>query len=117
MNVSRPPRPYATPRRYPRYEFDARLLVTTLAAPNAVLRGRILEISACGISALIPGELEIGTTVELEFALDATVQHFRVRAVVRNLWGARYGFEFLTLSAEQRRRIEAKTKTLKALEE
>jgi len=52
----------------------------------------------------------------LEFALDAAAQGFRVRAVVRNRNGARYGCEFLTLSAEQRPRIEAVTKWLDAFE-
>jgi len=116
MDVIRPPGPYATPRRYPRFQFDCRLLVM-MSTSKAPFRGRTVEISACGLSALIPGELEVGAISELEFALDAATEDFRVGAVVRNRNGARYGFEFLTLSAEQRERIEAATKRLDASEE
>ena len=116
MNVVRPPGPYATPRRFPRFQFDSRLLVR-ISASKAPLRGRTVELSACGLSALIPGELEVGAIIEMEFALDAATQDFQVRAMVRNRNGARYGFEFLTLSAEQRERIEAATKRLDAFEE
>lgn len=46
-------------------------------------------------------ELEVGESVSLKFGLPG-VQVLEVRAVVRNRNGARYGFEFLTLSEEQR---------------
>jgi c-di-GMP-binding flagellar brake protein YcgR len=116
MDVIRPPGPYATPRRYPRFQFDCRLLVG-VSTSKAPLRGRTVEISACGLSALVASELEIGGIIDLEFALGAAAQDFRVRAVVRNRNGARYGFEYLTLSAEQRKQIEAATKRLEGFEE
>ena len=117
MEIVRRPGPYATPRRFPRFQLGVRLSMRTSSGPDVRLRGRTLEISVCGLSALIPGELEVGTIVELDFALHAEAQDFRVRAVVRNQWGARYGFEFLTPSAEQRQRIDETSKRLEPFDE
>lgn len=91
-------------RRYRRFPLDARVAVhrSGQARPS---HGRSLGISEAGLAALLALELEMGESVSLKFALPGGVHALEVRAVVRNRNGARYGFEFLTLSEEQRSAI------------
>ncbi len=73
--------------------------------------GRVSPCCGCQ-TAVIARTIETGEIVDLEFVLNTL--EIRVRAAVRNRRDARYGFEFLTLSAEQRDRIEAATRVLAA---
>ena len=93
-------------RRYHRLPLDARVAVVRAGHRHPVY-GRTLGISEAGISALLAADLEVGESVHLEFALPGNCQQLAVRAVVRNRSGARYGFEFLSLSEAQRRAITA----------
>jgi len=115
-------------RLYPRFHYDAPVRVRGEAMGKKPATGRICEISACGLSAVLVRNLEVGEVVELEFVLNRLEKfvlnrlekfvlnrlEIRVRAAVRNRQDARYGFEFLTLSAEQRRQIESATRLLEA---
>jgi c-di-GMP-binding flagellar brake protein YcgR len=92
------------PRRYRRFPLDARVSVSR-SGQRYPLYGRTLGISEAGISALLAADLEVGQNVHLEFALPSNRKTLTVRAIVRNRSGARYGFEFLTLSEEQRQAI------------
>jgi PilZ domain len=102
-------------RLYPRFHFDAPIRVQGKAIGKKPAIGRIIEISACGLSAVLARRLDPGEIVELQFVLNGL--EIRVRAAVRNRNDARYGFEFLSLSAEQRRHIEAATRVLAAAPE
>ena len=97
-------------RLYPRFQFDAPVRAQGNAIGKKPANGRIIEISACGLSAVIARNIEVGEAVELQFVLNGL--EIRVRAAVRNRKDARYGFEFLALSAEQRQQIERATRTL-----
>ena len=107
-------------RLYPRFLYDAPVRVRGERIGKKPATGRICEISACGLSAVLAHNFEIGEVVELEFMLNRLEKfvlnrlEIRVQAAVRNRQGARYGFEFLTLSAEQRRQIERATRLLPA---
>ena len=89
--------------------------MTTAAPTIKPFVGRTVEISACGASALIPGDIRTGEVVELQFVLNGI--EMRLRAVVRSRFGARYGFEFLTLSAKQRTEIEKASQKLEIYDE
>jgi c-di-GMP-binding flagellar brake protein YcgR len=89
------------PRRYPRFGVDARISVFC-AGQRRPHQGRTLGISEAGISAVLAADLEVGENVSLEFTLPSSTPSLAVRAVIRNRTGARYGFEFLTLSEQQR---------------
>ncbi len=89
------------PRRYHRFPLDARIVIARPGQRHA-LYGRTLGISQAGISCLLAADLEVGESVHLDFALPGCAQRLAVRAVVRNRSGARYGFEFLSLSGQQR---------------
>jgi c-di-GMP-binding flagellar brake protein YcgR len=107
-------------RLYPRFQYDAPVRVRGNGIGKKAATGRICEISACGLSAVLARDLEIGEIVELEFVLNRLEVfvlnrlEIRVRSAVRNRKDARYGFEFLTLSAEQRQQIQSATRTLAA---
>ena len=92
------------PRRYQRFPLDARISVSR-ASQRYPLYGRTLGISEAGIAAVLAADLDVGQSVHLEFALPADRKPLAVRAIVRNRSGARYGFEFLSLSEEQRQAI------------
>lgn len=94
------------PRRYRRFPLDARICLSR-PGQRYPLYGRTLGISEAGISALVAAELDLGESVHLEFALPSSRKALAVRAIVRNRSGARYGFEFLSLSEEQRQAISA----------
>lgn len=67
--------------------------------------GRLANISEGGVAVLTPMEMRVGDTAEIEFKAPNAEGPLRLRAVLRNRNGFRYGFEFLTLSHSQRREI------------
>lgn len=91
-------------RRYRRFALDARMVILR-SGQNRPLYGRTLGVSQAGISGLLAADLELGESIHLEFALPGSSPSLAVRAVVRNRHGARYGFEFLSLSGGQREAI------------
>jgi PilZ domain-containing protein len=95
---------YLVERRFQRFEFDVRLRITPVLRGTHAF-GRTLEISCSGMSAVTAAELTIGEILDLGFPMGEVT--IRVRGVVRNRNGARYGMEFLTLTAEQRLQIHA----------
>jgi len=99
-------------RLYPRFHFDAPIHVNARASRKKPVIGRIIEISACGLSAVIAKDIPASEVVGLHFVMNEL--EILVLAAVRNRINARYGFEFLTLSAEQRQQIESATRTLAA---
>jgi c-di-GMP-binding flagellar brake protein YcgR len=95
-----------------RFQFDAPVRVQGKAIGKKPTTGRICEISACGLSAVSAGNIEVDEVVDLQFVLNGL--KVQVRAAVRNRDDARCGFEFLTLSGKQRQQIESATRTLAA---
>ena len=77
-------------RRYPRFKLDTDVKIRSPKA--GFVPGQTLEISECGLSAILPVELEVGETVTLEFKLP--VGEISLSAVVRNRSIYRHGFEF-----------------------
>jgi len=59
-----------------------------------------------GIGATLTGELEPGEVVSMELSLPLSPIPLKMRAIVRYRQGLRHGFEFLTLTAEQRTVVE-----------
>lgn len=104
MKISDPIHPAQAKRmrRFERFDMDKRLKIH---AAGEVLRGRCTNISEGGLGATIAGQIKVGEEVNMELALDATADHVKVKAVVRNTFGFHYGFEFVDLSGEARRAI------------
>jgi hypothetical protein len=96
-------RKYAAARRYPRFAFDVRLQVKMFQEGEfRSCWGRSVEIGQDGIGGTLTGSLASGEIVTLEIPLPLTPYPMKVRAIVRYCQGLRYGFEFLTLSDDQR---------------
>jgi hypothetical protein len=108
--------PQAERRRYTRVPIDVR--VTWVSGQGTTVRGavgRACDISQGGISVFLPKTLEVGETSELQFKLPTWHEPMRVRVVVRTRDSFRYGFEFLSLSAQQRTILEQLCQTISAL--
>jgi c-di-GMP-binding flagellar brake protein YcgR len=88
-------------RRYPRYIFDTeiRVLAGLQAEP---VRSRTLDISEGGVAGIFNTGWNIGESAVLQFTIPPTEDVFETRAVVRSRSGARYGFEFVELTAASR---------------
>ena len=93
----------ANVRRFPRFVLDTRIQVRMFQAGEfRSCWGRSTELGQDGIGATLTGELESGEIVSLEIPLPLSPYPLKVRAIVRYRDGLRYGFEFLTLDANQR---------------
>jgi PilZ domain len=104
-------------RRFPRYEIDAELNVTTSEfRKREVMRGRSLNISQAGMGGLFVSGWDLGTAVNLEFSVPLASKPLSVGAVVRSCSDHRYGFEFVDLSPGQRAIISRTCRTLALLE-
>lgn len=79
-------------RRAPRYKMEFPVAVTSR---GRVLHARSCDLSQTGIGLFLTSELEIGEELQLQYALGDGSPPKKVRAVVRNRTGHRYGVEFL----------------------
>src|SRR2546426_11400666 len=117
MTCAEEPKPLTNQRRYPRYEIDTPLRVTTLGVEQrGTMQGRSLNISEAGIAGGFVTEWVVGTPGHLEFSVPVTSSPVRVGGVVRSRSGYRYGFEFGDLSPDQREIIDKTCRTLALLE-
>lgn len=65
------------------------------------------ELSEGGMSVVSPLELPMSEVVEVEFTLTGVRLPLRIKALVRNRNGSRYGLEFLSLTDAQKADIKA----------
>lgn len=102
MNDSR----FSDLRRCTRVQAEIRAKITySLGNKPQLANGRLQDIGEGGLGVYAPVELETGSTVEVEFTIPRSRAPFRVRTVVRNRLGFRYGVEFLAISKAQREEI------------
>jgi PilZ domain len=78
-------------RRHPRFKIDVDVRVYPRDCP--VVRGRTVDISESGISAILRVEVPLGEVVRLEFTLP--LGDVEVLATVRQRTAFRYGFQFI----------------------
>ena len=84
-------------RRHPRFKLQVAIRIYPRNSP--VIRGRTVDISESGISAMLQVEVPIGEVVRLEFSLDFGA--VELHATVRQKTAFRYGFHFLELGDAQ----------------
>jgi len=84
-------------RRHPRYKLDVEICV--YARDCEVVRGRTVDISESGISAMLRIEVPVDEVVRLEFTLPTG--DVEVHAMVRQRNAFRYGFQFVESSSAQ----------------
>lgn len=93
----------ASQRRFPRYGLDVRFTIEGLRDGEKIrMWGRSNEIGQDGIGGTLTGKLQPGEVVWLELSLPRMSVPLRIRALVRYQLGLRHGFEFLTLTSDQR---------------
>jgi len=92
-------------RRLPRHEADNRVTVTLDGAEGRVVRGRCTNVSEAGFGAVLAGEVEPGAAGDAKLTLQGLDEPLHLRAEVRNRHGFTHGFQFLEISAEQRRTL------------
>ncbi|HST10233.1 MAG TPA: PilZ domain-containing protein [Terriglobales bacterium] len=82
-------------RRWPRYRLDVpiRLIVQT-ANKISVIVGRGNELNEGGMALTAGVELRLGDEIHIEFTPPYSGSPIRIRGVVRNRAGYRYGMEF-----------------------
>lgn len=94
-------------RRHPRYRGDFRVNVSNLLENRyQKLEGHCRDLSEAGIGILLAAELNGGDVAGLNFSLPGSALQWEVRAVVRYRRGYQYGFEFLSLTGEQRESLK-----------
>jgi len=104
-------------RRHPRYRGDFRVSVSHLLGDEyQTIEGHCRDLSEAGIGIILAAELNSGEVMGLGFLLPGEAVGFDVRAVVRHRRGYQYGFEFLSLSPEQRDLLERFFKGLQPLD-
>lgn len=104
-------------RRHARYRGDFRVSVSHLLGDEyQKIEGHCRDLSEAGIGIILAAELNGGEVVGLSFLLPGAPHPFEVRAVVRHRRGYQYGFEFLSLSPEQRDLLESFFKGLQPVD-
>ncbi len=94
-------------RRCPRYRADFRLSVNYLRGDHyQTVEGHSRNLSEAGIGMLLAAELSIGDVAALSLCLPELASPLELRAVVRYRHGYQYGFEFLSLTDEQKEMLE-----------
>ena len=103
-------------RRYPRYEIETELTATIVGIERREMRGRSLNINEGGIAGVFTAGWDVGASVNLQFSVPIATTPVRVRGIVRNRTGYRYGFEFVELTPQQQETISWTCRTLGLLE-
>jgi hypothetical protein len=104
-------------RRHPRYRGDFRVAVSHLLRHDyQKIAGHCVDLSEAGIGILLAAELGAGEVAGLTFSPLESAPAWEVRAVVRYRRGCQYGFEFLSLTDEQRGSLLSYLKTLKPID-
>jgi c-di-GMP-binding flagellar brake protein YcgR len=106
----------ATKRRYPRYAIETELSASIPGVERRVMRGRSLNINEGGIAGVFATGWDVGASVSLQFSVPVATTPVRVRGVVRNRTGYRYGFEFVELTLQQQETISRTCRTLGLLQ-
>ena len=91
-------------RRFKRFGFDRRVVVSRNDDTQTQLRGRCDTISEGGVGVMLAGELEIGEPVNVELTLDGDTP-LVLAAEVRNRKGFHHGLAFKMVTAIQRKAL------------
>jgi c-di-GMP-binding flagellar brake protein YcgR len=108
-------------RRYPRYELETELKAAIHGkehprTEHREMRGRSLNINEGGMGGIFVSGWEVGTSVALQFSVPIATNPIKVKGIVRNRTGYRYGFEFTDLTPEERETITRTCRTLDLLQ-
>jgi len=89
-------------RRWPRHHLDVPIRVIVHSdSKTSVIQGRGNELSEGGMALTAGVELRPGDQTEIEFTPPFWAAHIRIRGIVRNRTGYRYGMEFVAGSEQE----------------
>ena len=92
-------------RSFPRFAIDVPMTISG-GKLESVLHGRIADIGLGGVCAILTvGHIRTGDRVQLEFALTGGSAPMSFMAKLKYVVEQRHGFQFLTITPEQRERI------------
>lgn len=91
-------------RRWQRHKLDLpiRLILRRDGNTTSIISARGSEVSEGGMLVFAGTELKTGDEIGVEFTPPFSSEPIRVRAVIRNRAGYKYGVEFLTISPEEK---------------
>jgi len=93
-------------RRYPRYRSEFPVTLTLFCGrEHTRIHAHCRDLSQAGIGLLIAGDLALGEVVSIDFSLPSQTENWNLRAVLRCRRGYHYGFEFLSLPAQQSKQL------------
>src|SRR5438270_6607346 len=92
-------------RSFPRFAIDVPLIISS-GKLESVLHGKIADIGLGGVcGVLTSGQVRVGDRIQLEFSLPGGSGPMTFMAKLKYVVGQRHGFQFLTITPEQRERI------------
>ena len=96
-----------TTRRWVRHKIDVPIrVIVSRSLKTRVVQGRGNELSEGGMALTAGVELEPGDEAAVEFTPPYTGLPIRIRGVIRNRQGYRYGVEFVTASDEEKEQAD-----------
>ena len=94
-------------RRWKRHKVDIRVRLRRWEEPEeAAMVVRTYELSEGGMSVYASEALDVGTVLLVEFTPSTASKALRLKAVVRNRRGFRFGMEFPELSLIERSELK-----------
>ena len=94
-------------RRLPRHRLDVPIrVIVHSSSKTSVFPGRGNELSEAGMALTAGVELNPGEVAEIEFTPPYSGSPIRIRGVVRNREGYRYGMEFLAASGHEMKQVD-----------
>ncbi len=95
-------------RRWQRHKLDLpiRLILRRDGNTTSIISARGSEVSEGGMLVFAGTELKTGDEIAVEFTPPFSSEPIRVRAVIRNRAGYKYGAEFLSLNSEEKELTE-----------
>ena len=95
-------------RRSPRLKTDFELQIRyNIHGEQVLIAGYARNISGEGMGALIPANLEVDQTIEMQFTLPHSDRQLNLRGVIRAYDDSVYGIEFLDVAPATRRVLRA----------
>ncbi len=102
-------------RQAERYPMDAGLVARPTHNRSRVIRGRIVDLSRAGISAVMAADLQLGELLEVQFELPYAARPVQMKVSICNREGYRYGLGFVNVIASQQEVINRTCATLALL--
>ena len=97
----------ASTRRWVRHKIDVPIrVIVSRSLKTRVVPGRGNELSEGGMALTAGVELKPGDEAAVEFTPPYTGLPIRIRGVIRNRQGYRYGVEFVTASDEEKEQAD-----------